>query len=219
MRLITFAALTSPRGKDEPMTTPITNERVMTCLQEQLHRIRPPYAAQKLWEDVLTSDERTRLGDNLGQVYRSGGTVGIWKLLHSVSDGRAIAEVAYRLGFISVETLNWLLRELGETTQTGSPPDDRPVWNRDQSELKYQGKLARRVLRPRHCEECCPNSRRVRGSQLAPLRGRPFGTESQPSAVPQRDCVHKQVVEIASVLCRRHGPAHLLDDRNGLSTG
>ena len=87
---------------------------VVRELQANALRIRAPLSAQRLWDDVLTEQERQRLGGDLETLYRQHSTAGIWMKLRGVSMGRAVVEVAHELGFVTQQSSAWLLRELGE---------------------------------------------------------------------------------------------------------
>lgn len=91
--------------------------RIERELEANLHRIRLPLSAQLLWDGVLTSSERVALGNDLGQAYRQGGTVGMWQRVHRVSHLRAIIDVAYELSFIDRRMRRELLRQTKELSE------------------------------------------------------------------------------------------------------
>jgi len=82
-------------------------------------RVKGTTAALRLWERVLTTKDRQRLGDDLEKAYfRYRGAVGMWRQLRGVSVPRAVVAVALQIGFLDAITGQVLLRELGEK------PDD-----------------------------------------------------------------------------------------------
>ena len=89
--------------------------RALELLQASYWRTRPPVSAQKLWDEVLTPADRTRLGGDFCEAFRTyDGTVGMWKTLRGVSGERALIDVAKKLNFLTEESRQWLLREVGE---------------------------------------------------------------------------------------------------------
>lgn len=77
-------------------------------------RIAPLVSAAALWDRVLSAEDRRRLGDDFEAAYRMHRTAGMWAYLRGVSRPRAVVDVAYALGFATLHTRTWLLRELGE---------------------------------------------------------------------------------------------------------
>lgn len=89
--------------------------RALELLQASYLRTKPLVSAQKLWDEVLTPADRTRLGGDFCEAFRTyGGTVGMWKTLRGVSGERALIDVAKKLNFLTEEARQWLLREVGE---------------------------------------------------------------------------------------------------------
>ncbi len=117
-------------------------ERLCALVQNQS-------AARRMWERLLSPEERRQLGDDIRQADWTGGPVGMQMRLRGVSQTRAIVELARGLGFINEATETWLLREFGEPSvpPAGAPPTI-PVWNRDTFELRLGDEVIRRVLRP-----------------------------------------------------------------------
>jgi len=99
----TSAATLSPRALEE--------------LQEHYLRVKAAGSAVRLWERVLTPQDRNRLGGDLPTAFQDGGTVGMWMKLRGVSGNRALVEVAKKLNFLDEGTSEWLLRELGELSE------------------------------------------------------------------------------------------------------
>ena len=79
-------------------------------------RVQNPVAAQSLWERVLTTAQRKRLGNDLEAAYlRFGGTIGIWKHLRGGHPLRAMVGAALALNLLTPTDSRWLVQELGES--------------------------------------------------------------------------------------------------------
>ena len=113
-------------------------------LQTQSLRIKPPVAATRLWERVLTEQDRQQLGGSLEQCYPRLGTAGMWMQIRRVSLERAVIEVARELGFLDQPTANWLLREVGEELPR-SPSASLPAWDRKSGILRLGKHTIRRI--------------------------------------------------------------------------
>lgn len=86
----------------------------------------PATVAERLWERVLTHDDRRRLGGDLERAWRRcHGTAGIWMHLRGVSYSRAVVAVATRCLGLDADTGAALLRELGEIP---NDPVDAVEW-------------------------------------------------------------------------------------------
>lgn len=120
------------------------SDKARELLQDALGRVGAAYAAEHLWQRVLTGKQRRKLGGDLQEAYSRHGTVGMWMQLHPVSRLVAIVQVAYSIGFFDEQTRDFLLRELGEK----KPTDDSvnlPSWNTETGQLKFAGRQVRRV--------------------------------------------------------------------------
>jgi hypothetical protein len=85
-------------------------------LQALYLRVSPAFSALRLWERVLSEQDRAHLGGDFGSAYAELGTVGIWMKLRGVSPERALIDVAKKIGFITDETQEFLLRGIGDIT-------------------------------------------------------------------------------------------------------
>jgi len=111
-------------------------------------RVQNCAAAEYLWRSLLSPDEKKRLGNNLNEAYCHGGTLGMWMRLHGGDAPQALLNVAYEIGLLSEPMHKALLRRLG----ISGPPkvrDQTPEWDKEARELRFAGKVIRRVLRPR----------------------------------------------------------------------
>jgi hypothetical protein len=90
-------------------------QHVLEELEDIALRIGGPVSAARLWERVLTPQERQRLGGDLEVAWRGhGGTAGMWMALRQVSRPRAVLDVPHEIGLLTDGNYRWLLREIGE---------------------------------------------------------------------------------------------------------
>lgn len=90
------------------------NRKVVEELRAISLQVRPATSALRLWERALSEQDRARFAGDFATAYAEHGTVGIWMKLRGVSPERALIEVAKKIGFISDETQDFLLRGAGE---------------------------------------------------------------------------------------------------------
>ena len=115
--------------------------QVVEALQTAYLRVKPAMTARRLWDRVLTADDRRQLGGDIEDCYSRLGTVGMWMEARQVSSQRAVVEVARELGFLDETTSRWLLREIGD-----EPPEPgRPFWDPSTAELRLGNELIRCV--------------------------------------------------------------------------
>jgi len=102
------------------MTTalcPSLSPNARAALESATLRIGHAASAARLWEQVLTDADRSRLDNDLPTAWACYGTAGMWQRLRGVSAGRAVVDVARALNFLDESTQGWLLRELGESDE------------------------------------------------------------------------------------------------------
>lgn len=87
---------------------------VLEELKTAYQRVRAAPSALRLWERVLSQEDRVRLGGDFAGAYAVHGTVGMWMRLRGVSFQRALVDVAGKIGFITAETQEYLLRGMGD---------------------------------------------------------------------------------------------------------
>lgn len=108
-------------------------------------RIVGTEAFRRFWNRVLTVAERDRLGGDMDAAFRRDSFPANHLFpLRAISPERAIIEIALRLGFMTAETQQWLLEELGESSDT-TDSRPQPRWSRNSGRLEIDGKLARQV--------------------------------------------------------------------------
>jgi hypothetical protein len=94
-------------------TDPLAEE-VREELQVAYLRVCPAPSALRLWERVFTEQDRARLGGDFQRAFSESGTIGMWMKLRGVSFQRALIDVAKRIGFLTDETQEFLLRGIGD---------------------------------------------------------------------------------------------------------
>lgn len=130
-----------------------TNRTLDDSAQEELQRLRTAVevgeATRRFWERVLTPEDQRLLG-SFDAAFKTGGTIAVWSSLRGTTAERAIVDVALSLNLTDATTANWLLRELGESPIEAPNPsnDEAPSWGKESRELRYRGRVIRRILRP-----------------------------------------------------------------------
>lgn len=127
----------------QPLPAHVCAQLELICV-----RVAGDAACRRLWERVLTLEERTQLGGSCQAAYAAcGGTIGLWMALRRVSQVRAIVDLGTELFGLCDSDRRWLLRETGEENcevgQTGKPPI--PDWRPDVGELWFLGQKIRNV--------------------------------------------------------------------------
>ena len=114
--------------------------------QTALDRVSVRATAQRFWDRTLQESNRKKLGPEFRDaLQKHGNAAGFLLALNPKLIGeQAVLEVALAVGFLSHDDYQWLLRE-----QVGDEKlvqiRERPEWNRAVGELKFQGKVIRRV--------------------------------------------------------------------------
>lgn len=120
-------------------------KNVQNELTDHNLRLRPFVSAQRMWERLLTTADRTKLGADLKACYaKYQGTVGMWMYVRNFSHLRAVIELAHQLNFMSATDYQWLLREIGES-RTRIRNATVPSWNAESGELVWGNRTVRRV--------------------------------------------------------------------------
>ena len=104
-------------------------------------RVKPFMSARRLWERVLSEDDKLQLGWDLHASYERLGTVRMWMETHHVSFTRAVVEVAREIGFLDEPTYRWLSRKIGDEP----PQPGKPFWDISTGELRLGKKVIRRL--------------------------------------------------------------------------
>jgi hypothetical protein len=121
-------------------------------LQQQAPRVQAAYAAQRVWERLLSDADRRLAGGDIDVAFSDGGAIGLWSRLRGVSRNRALVELAERLGFLGRADAAWLLRELGEPSE--APPAQSsesrltatiPRWDQESRQLFFEGVCVRKI--------------------------------------------------------------------------
>jgi hypothetical protein len=121
-----------------------SNPKIVMELHTQYLRVKAEVSAARLWERVLSEEDRQRLGGDLETCYRQLSTVGMWMKLRGVSQARAVADLAHELGFLDQTNYRWLLREIGEVPDA-QPPSDLPSWEASSGKLRWKNQVIRKI--------------------------------------------------------------------------
>lgn len=104
------------------MTTEVVTvpgrDPVSQALEDNYLRIDTWTAFQRVWERLLTPQERDTLPDGMATVWKAQRTVGLWMSLRRCSRMRAILDLAFRLNFLTETDYRWLLRETREDVES-----------------------------------------------------------------------------------------------------
>ena len=106
------------RPTRDESNSPALPAKVAAELDGLYLRVKSPTAALRMWERMLSEEDRQRLGGDVENAWMKGGAVEMWRQLRGVSYARAVIDIAYGTGFLDLPTRDWLLREIGE------PEDD-----------------------------------------------------------------------------------------------
>ena len=126
-------------------------EKRISELNSQL-LIRNHYVAA--WENLLTDEERERLGGDLKQCWRkTPNLVALWIELRGTSQIRTILDLAHELHLLMFAEYQRLLAEVGESEPQADVGENesradgpvKPVWDAARCELRYRGRPVRRV--------------------------------------------------------------------------
>lgn len=97
------------------------------------------------WENLLTDEERERLGGDLKQCWRkTPNLVALWIELRGKSQVRTILDLAHDLHLLVFADYQRFLSEVGESETEADGPV-KPVWDAARRELRYRGRPVRRV--------------------------------------------------------------------------
>lgn len=104
-------------------------------------RLIPAVVADRVWRQIFSDDERTRLGGDLQAAWQNRGTMAIYMRARFVTYERAMLEIAHGLGLMHPADYERLLLAIGDH-QAGKL---RPVWHRDRLELSVGGTVVKKL--------------------------------------------------------------------------
>jgi len=111
MTMVKATKKTSSKTENQP-----SNE-AMKLYQKCLVALKGRNIARIVWFDILTEEERRRLGNNLGKAFlkyqKQDGVVGIWRELHQISHPHAVVDLGRRIKAIDSDDRLLLLKEFG----------------------------------------------------------------------------------------------------------
>ena len=97
-------------------STPTLSDDVIEEIVNTRMRILGPNTAERFWNRYLSQQDRDYFDNDLTTAYfnNNKSLARMWMKLRGITENRAIVEVGKKLGFLTVDTYEWLLRELGE---------------------------------------------------------------------------------------------------------
>jgi hypothetical protein len=135
-----------------PKETTVTDSRghhisqtVAAELQTAVLRLRPGAVGARVWERILTEQERQDLGGGFEACRKELGTVRMYMEARGACLEQAVIDIAERLNLMDAGTATWLRRELDLSDATPVSAKDRPTWNPSAGELRLDGRLIRRI--------------------------------------------------------------------------
>lgn len=111
-------------------------------LAEWRRWLMPNVVAAKVWEQLLTADDRARLGGDLSEAwFNLKGTMGIYMRARHVTYERAILEIAWGLGQIHEANYQRLLSAIGGQNAGNLVPN----WDRQRLQLSLGDRIIKAV--------------------------------------------------------------------------
>ena len=136
--------MTSPAADSQPNVSSKTTE----FMEELLVRFRNSSIAERVWQDILSREQRKALGDHLQKAWEThSGTIGILCSVWQCPPWEAAIRLCEEFGMYDRPMLRRLRNELGlpSDSQIRSPVLDKPDWQRDKRELLFGGQVIRTV--------------------------------------------------------------------------
>ena len=114
--------------------------------QKHFLNVHLMFIAMRLWDRVLRTEDRAKLGASLEvAIVHHQSTIGWWRVLYpNVSEEQAVLDISKSLGAIDETTHDWLMREFvpKRSLQSRRP---HPVWNHETGKLIFEGEIIRSV--------------------------------------------------------------------------
>jgi hypothetical protein len=148
---------------------------VVDALRTAYARVKPFTSARRLWDRVLSDDDKLQFGWNLQTSYERLGTVRMWMETRHVSFTRAVVEVAHEIGFLDQPTYTWLLRKIGDEL----PQPGRPFWDVATGKLCLGKKVIRSVRVMSNPTNIHQILEKFQLQQWPPRVESPFGTDQE----------------------------------------
>jgi hypothetical protein len=196
-----------PQLKPSPCVEELKLPKHVQELRTQYLRVKAVVSAERMWDRMLTPEDRIRLGGDFEQAFsQQHGTLGMWMKLRGVSAERALIDVAYGTGFLTESTRDWLLREVGEHFASGERTLDQAMfdsklviiekprqafWNGEPIEIDWDKESAPWSFFWELCRgsrRSCPVTREDLGERMSPTafstrKGRLVNHESFPKTL------------------------------------
>lgn len=114
-------------------------------LSELRQKLRTPAAFLLAWKRVLTEGHRQQLGNNVEELGHTEDLVAHWMRWRNLPREQAILDLGLKLNLLTVADHQRLLEALGAKHRPLSGKGKRPTWDRDARELRFEGRVVRRL--------------------------------------------------------------------------
>lgn len=136
-------------------------EALQVSLEELCLKVCNENAKQELWANGFTDADRAKFEGPPSEVLMMHKVPVLWHLARGTPTwNECIVEVAYALGFIHGPRREKLLADLGskilKRSSSSGQAKTLPHWDRETRELRYRGKVVRRVARPKQAGNIVP---------------------------------------------------------------
>lgn len=106
-------------------------------------RLNNPYTAEKVWNTLLTDEQRRHWADLKVEYFTHGKPVAVWAAANQKSLEWAVIDLAHLHGMPELE-----YRSLSKQLDLSLPPHGCPVWKKEVGELRLGGEVIRRIVSP-----------------------------------------------------------------------
>jgi hypothetical protein len=156
---------------------------VQANLEEVFFRVCNPTAKRKLWVNHFTEADRAKFKGSPMEVLEQYSVPVLWHVARGTPNwNECLVEVGHALGFINGPRRDGLLAALGARGRGDAGEHSReravPVWDEEASELLFQGRVVRKVLRPNQAQNIVAILREFQAKGWPPRIDDPRGRES-----------------------------------------
>ena len=111
----TSSSESAPPATSSVPAAPVLPRTVHAKTEEAFYRVQHWATFLRVWERLLTENERLQLGGDAKACFREyKGAVGMWMALHPMSQPRAIIQLAHRTDQLSETDYRWLDSEISK---------------------------------------------------------------------------------------------------------
>lgn len=128
------------------------DRRLAEKLSELALRLKGVAVARRVWDDLLTDEERAKSGF---EEFARKPVAEHWIRLRGVLRPRAVLELAHGIGFLTPQEFQRLLARIGEEGPPAGRTEARPMWDKELCELRLQGRVIKRVRGRKVAKNVC----------------------------------------------------------------